>query len=151
MITEASTERRHRLLVEAIEGLNARDFDAYGRMFSNAVVVHTPGQQEPSRGRQARVQWVADLVEAFPDAVVQVTGEFHAGERACVEFTFAGTHTGPLKGGGGSDVAPTNARVGFEYCITYKYDADDLATEIHEYYDQLELLLPLGVLKPAAR
>jgi ketosteroid isomerase-like protein len=144
-----STERRQRLLVEAIEGLNAHDFDVYGRMFADDVVVHTPGQKEPSRGRAARMQWVADLLEAFPDGVVEVTGSFDVADRGCAEFTFAGTHTGPLKGAGGRVVPPTNARVTFPYGIVYRYGEDDLATEVHEYFDQLELLLPLGLLKPA--
>lgn len=149
MIAEVSTERRERILVEAIDGLNARDLEAYGRMFAEDVLVSTPGQQEPSRGRAARVQWVADLVRAFPDATVDIVGSFYAGNRACVEFAFAGTHTGPLAGADGSSVPATNARVTFPYCIVYRYGEDDLATEVHEYFDQLELLMPLGVLRPA--
>jgi len=144
-----STERRQAILVDAIAGLNARRLDVYGRMFTDDVVVHTPGQHEPSRGRAARVQWVADLLEAFPDATVDIVGSFYDGDRGCVEYAFVGTHTGPLKGAGGIVVAPTNASVRFPYCITYAYDDDDLAAEVHEYFDQVELLVPLGLLKPA--
>jgi len=142
-------ERRRQLLTEAIAGLNARDLDAYGRMFAEDVVVYTPGQQEPSRGRAARVQWLVGLLEAFPDGTAEVVGSLGDGDRPCAEFRFSGTHTGPLKGADGSVVAPTNARVSFPYCIVYTYGEDDLATEIHEYFDQVELLLPLGLLKPA--
>jgi hypothetical protein len=149
MITEVGTERRQRLLDEAIAGMNAHDLEAYGRMFGDDVLVHTPGSTEPSRGREARLQWVDGLLAAFPDASVQVVGSFFAGDQGCVEFTFAGTHTGPLVGADGAAVQPTNARVTFPYCIAYTYDGNDLATEVREYYDQLALLLPIGVLKPA--
>jgi len=149
MITAASTERRQQLLAEAIAGMNAGDLAAYGRMFAEDVVVHTPGAAEPSRGREARVAWVAGLLTAFPDAVVTTVGSFYTGDHGCVEFTFVGTHTGPLQGAGGSVVAPTNAKVAFPYCIAYTYGEDDLATEVREYYDQVELLVPLGLLKPA--
>lgn len=149
MITEASSERRQRLLDEAIAGMNARDLDAYGRMFAHDVLVYTPGSTEPSRGREARMQWVDGLLAAFPDALVTVVGSFFTGDQGCVEFRFAGTHTGPLVGADGTAVQPTNARVTFPYCIAYTYDGDDLATEVREYYDQLALLLPIGVLKPA--
>lgn len=143
-----SDERRQRILVEAIDGLNARDLEAYGRMFSPDVVVYSPGSTEPSIGRAARLAWVDGLLAAFPDAVVTIAGSFYAGDRGYVEFTFAGTHTGPLQAAGGA-VPPTNAWVAFPYVITYTYGADDLATEVREYFDQLELLLPLGVLVPA--
>jgi hypothetical protein len=140
-------ERRQQILVRAIDGMQAGDLDAYGAMFTQDVLVHTPGA-EPSRGRAARVAWVADLLAAFPDATFSIEGSFYAGDRGCVEFTFTGTHTGPLRGAGGV-VPPTGARVTFPYCITYVYDGDDLAREIHEYYDQMELLGPLGLVTPA--
>lgn len=145
-----SVERRNRLLLEAIDGMNARDLEAYGRMFSEDVAVRAPGSTEPVMGRAARVAWVAGLLAAFPDAVVTIVASFHDGERGCVEFRFAGTHTGPLVAADGSVVPPTGAWVTFPYCITYRFDEDDLATEVNEYYDQLELLLPLGLLVPPA-
>ena len=143
-----STAERQHLLDLAIKGLNARDWDAYGRMFAEGVVVYSPGSKEPSTGREARVQWVRDLIEGFPDGIVEVTGSFGQGDRLCAEFAFAGTHTGPLKGAGGT-VPPTNARVEFPYCITYVYESDE-AVEVREYFDQLELLMPLGLLQPVS-
>lgn len=139
-------ERRH-MLEQAIKGLNARDWDAYGQMFAEDVAVFSPGAKEPSIGRAARVQWVIDLIEAFPDGAVELKGMFGEGDHLCAEFAFGGTHTGPLKTPGG-DVPPTNARVEFPYIIAYEYEGD-LAREVREYYDQLELLLPLGLMKPA--
>jgi ketosteroid isomerase-like protein len=143
-----SDERRQQLLTRAIDGMNSGDLDAYGAMFAEDVLVYGPGSPEPARGRAARVGWVADLLAAFPDGSVAIRGSFYAGQRGCVEFAFSGTHTGPLKGAGGI-VPPTGASVSFPYCITYVFDGDDLATEVREYFDQLELLGPLGLLKPA--
>jgi ketosteroid isomerase-like protein len=141
-----SLEGRLHLLEQAIKGLNARDWDAYGRMFAEDVVVYSPGSREPSRGRAARVQWVVDLIGAFPDGVVELKGAFGQGDHLCAEFAFAGNHTGPLKVPDG-EVPPTNARVEFPYCIAYDYEGDE-ATEVREYFDQLELLMPLGLLRP---
>jgi predicted ester cyclase len=142
-----STEERVHLLEQAIKGLNARDWEAYGRMFAENVAVYSPGSKEPSMGRAARVQWVVDLIRAFPDGIVELKTTFGQGDHLCAEFAFAGTHTGPLKTPGG-DVPPTNARVEFPYCIAYDYEGE-LAAEVREYFDQLELLLPLGLMKPA--
>ncbi len=141
-------KRKHQLLSDAIAGMNARDLDAYGAMFAADVRVHGPGSSELI-GRAARVGWVADLLAAFPDAVVEMTSEVYADDRGSAEFRFTGTHTGPLKAADGAIVAPTGARVSFPYCVVYWYDDDDLATEIHEYFDQVALLEPLGLLAPA--
>jgi len=141
--------RKHQRLDDAVAGMNARDLDRYGSMFALDVRVYAPGMSEPSIGRQARVEWVADLLAGFPDAVVELTSDVFAGDRGCAEFRFTGTHTGPLKAAGGAIVAPTGARVSFPYCIAYWYDDEDLATEIHEYFDQLELLAPLGLVGSA--
>jgi predicted ester cyclase len=142
-----SMDARQHLLDQAIKGLNARDWDAYGRMFAEDVAVYSPGSTEPSVGRAARVQWVVDLIEAFPDGTVELKGSFGEGDRLCAEFAFAGTHTGPLKTPGG-EVPPTGARVEFPYIISYDYDGNE-AKQVREYYDQLELLLPLGLMQPA--
>jgi ketosteroid isomerase-like protein len=143
-----SLEGRLLLLEQAIKGLSARDWDAYGQMFAEDVAVYSPGSKEPSLGRAARVQWVVDLIRAFPDAIIELKGTFGQGDHLCAEFAFAGTHTGPLNTPGG-EVAPTNARVEFPYCIAYDYKGN-MATEVREYFDQLELLMPLGLLQPAS-
>lgn len=141
-------DRKAQLLADAIDGMNVGDLQRYGAMFTQDVCVYTPGQKGPSLGRAARVRWVADLFVAFPDGHVDITSSVFSGDRGCAEFAFSGTHTGPLKGADGAVVAPTGARVAFPYCVVYWYGDDDLATEIHEYFDQVELLVPLGLLGP---
>ena len=142
-----STEQRLHVLEEGAKGLNAGDWDAYGRVFAEDVVLYSPGQQGPARGRAARVKLVRELMEAFPDGVVEVTSTFGQGDLICVECTFAGTHTGPLIAPDGSTVPPTNARVDFPYCLVMRFEGDEVV-ELHEYYDQLEILMPLGILEP---
>jgi hypothetical protein len=66
MITEVSTERRRLLLAEAIAGMNARDLDAYGRMFAEDVS-YTPGSTEPP-GTGGTLQWVDGLSPRSPIA-----------------------------------------------------------------------------------
>jgi ketosteroid isomerase-like protein len=143
-----STEARQHLLEQAVKGMNARDWEAYGRVFAEDVVVSTPGASEPVRGRAARVQSIAALMEAFPDGIVETTRSFATGDLNCVECMFIGTHTGPLTAADGSVVPATNARVRFPYCVIMRFEGDEVV-EVHEYYDQLELLLPLGLMKPA--
>jgi len=142
-----STEERRQLLDQAVKGMNARDWGTYGRVFAEDVVVSTPGEPEPVRGRAARVRSIADLMEAFPDGTVETTRTFAVGDLVCVECMFTGTHTGPLKTPDGSSVHATHQRVRFPYCVIMRFEGDEVA-EVHEYYDQLELLLPLGLMRP---
>ena len=139
-----STEERQNLLDQEVKGMNARDWETCGRVFAEDVIVSTPGEPEPVRGRAARVRSIEDLMEAFPDGVVETTRSFAHGDLVCVECMFAGTHTGPLKAADGSIVPATNTRVSFPYCVIMRFEGDEVA-EVHEYYDQLDLLVPLGL------
>ncbi len=128
-----------------VKALNDRDWDAYGREYSSDLVVEAPGLK--SSGRDARVKWVQDLIVAFPDGHATVNRVFGSGEWACAELVFAGTHLGPLASGDGV-VAPTHRTVRFPYCLVIRVQ-DGQVAELHEYFDQVELLTQLGLLAHA--
>ena len=140
-----SIERYELAVDQAVRALNARDWETYGQLWAQSLVTHAPGLGEPAKGRDARVQWVQGLMEAFPDGRVEKKQSFGHGDRLCVELTFAGTHKGPLLGPSGNATPATNKRVRFPYCLILKFDGGEV-TELHEYYDQLELLTQLGLM-----
>lgn len=132
----------NRLLDEIATSLNARDWAAYGRLFAPDLVVHAPGLH--TIGRDARVKWVQDLIVAFPDGRIAVERVFAHGDLVCAELRFAGTHTGPMNSAGGT-VPATNREVTFPYCLVLRTTAEQIA-ELHEYFDQMELVTQLGLL-----
>jgi steroid delta-isomerase-like uncharacterized protein len=122
----------------------ARDWDAYGSVFAEDLLMVTPALPDPTRGREARVQFVQGIMESFPDGVVEIQRHFGQGDWACAEVLFTGTHTGPMAGPDGTEIAPTGKPVEWPYCMVMRF-RDGLVSELYEYYDQLRLLTQLGL------
>ena len=132
--------------VEAAESaIAARDWEAYGGIFAEDLVMVTPSLQGTTTGRQARYHVVQGIMSPFPDGVVEVQRSFGQGDWACLEVLFTGTHTEPMPGPGGSEIPATNRAVKLPYCMVMKF-RDGLVSELYEYYDQLDLLTQLGLM-----
>ena len=123
----------------------ARDWEAYGSVFAENLKMVTSMLPGVTTGREARVQLVQGIVEAFPDGVVEIQRHFGKGDWACVEVLFTGTHTGPMQGADGSEIPATHKSVKWPYCMVMKFE-DGLVSELYEYYDQVSLLTQLGVM-----
>lgn len=137
-------ERIDRWTAEGTRALNERDWDAYGRLFSEALLMRAPGLPGITTGREARVTLIKGILDAFPDGQAELERSFGEGDWACLQLQFAGTHTGPLATPDGGQIPPTNRPVRFPYCIVVRLGQNGEAVEIDEYYDQLELLTQLG-------
>lgn len=132
--------------VEAAEwAIAARDWEAYGRIFAEDLVMVTPSLPGTTTGRQVRVQVVRGIMSPFPDGVVQVQRSFGQGDWACLEVLFTGTHTEPLPGPGGTEIPATHRAVKLPYCMVMKF-RDGLVSHLYEYYDQLDLMTQLGLM-----
>jgi ketosteroid isomerase-like protein len=121
------------------------DWEAYGSVFAEYLLMVTPALSGTATGRDARVAFVQGIVDSFPDGVVEVQRYFGKGDWACVEVLFSGTHTGPMPGPGGTEIPPTNKPVKWPYCMVMRFK-DGLVSELYEYYDQLALLTQLGLM-----
>lgn len=133
-----------RFISEACRALNDRDWDAYGKLFAEELVMRTPSIPGVATGRAARVEFVQDIFAAFPDGKISTVSTLADGDWGCTEVHFVGTNTGPMEGADGADIAPTDKPVEFDYCIVAKF-SDGVITELHEYYDQLGMLTQLGI------
>ena len=134
-----------RFVKEAEQSIAARDWEAYGSVFAEDLLMVTSALPGITRGRDARAQFVKGIIDSFPDGVVEVQRSFGKGDWACVEVLFTGTHTGPMAGPGGAEIPPTGKSVKWPYCMVMKFK-DGLVSELYEYYDQLDLLTQLGLM-----
>jgi predicted ester cyclase len=82
--------------------------------------------------------------QAMPDVRGKVTTAFAAGNRAVLEVTYEGTHTGPFKGPSGN-VPPTGRRQVTPAAWILEFDGGKIK-ESHQYFDMLSLLQQLGAL-----
>ncbi len=126
---------------QSLDRWNAHDRDGFGLLCSDDVEVLGPGGLV-LHGRDGWVQFFDAWQQAFPDCRVEAE-VFGAGDRACEEAGFTGTHTGVLRGPGG-DIAPTDRTVRVAYIATYRV-RDDRVTQVRMSWDQLDVLAQLGL------
>ena len=138
-------EQMERYLAVGARAINTGDWETYASLYSEDLLMVTPGFPGLTTGRDVRVKLAQGLVNAFPDARVEPLRSFGKGDWACFEVLFAGTHTGPMPGPDGTEIAPTNKPVEFPYCMVVKFEAGQ-CSELYEYYDQLSLLAQLGLM-----
>jgi steroid delta-isomerase-like uncharacterized protein len=123
----------------------ARDWEKYGSVFAEDLVMETAMLPGKITGREARIDLVKGIVASFPDGVVEIQRYFGKGDWACVEVLFTGTHTGPMPGPDGTEIPPTHKSVKWPYCMVMKFE-DGLVSKLYEYYDQLSLMTQLGLM-----
>jgi ketosteroid isomerase-like protein len=128
-----------------------REFDA-GDMatatsdFSNDVEIADPGIGTV-RGAGPFREYLESFKRALPDGRVIVDREFEAGDALIVEGRFVGTHTGSLTGPNG-EVRPTGSSVNLRFANVWRIEGHRI-TSHHTYYDQLDLLTQLGLMRDA--
>jgi predicted ester cyclase len=87
---------------------------------------------------------IETLSVAFPDYHLELEQAFGQGEWLALRIHTTGTMTGPLLLSDGSEVPPTGQRIEQEWSALVRFDGDRIA-EFPEYYDQLTLMLQLGL------
>ena len=127
-----------------IEAFNDHDLDRFVELHAESFVHHDPALPEPLKGHRALREFFQGSVTAFPDIQVEKERVFGQGDWVCVEFTFSGTHRGPLLGPGGEMIPATNKPVRFKDCVVLKFEGGEV-TEEREYYDHLGLMTQLGL------
>ncbi len=80
--------------------------------------------------------------QAFPDAVGTVTSAVAEGDKAALEVTWKGTHTGPLVTAEGT-VPASGKHQRTPAALVYTF-AGDKVKESHQYFDSLTLLKQIG-------
>lgn len=100
-------------------------------------------------GRDAVIGYTNGWMKALPDARITVTHEIVSSPWVVQEFTFSGTHTGPLTGPMGT-IQATNRKVSGQCASITRYE-NDLAAETRLYFDVVQLMTQLGVMPVPAK
>jgi ketosteroid isomerase-like protein len=126
-----------------IDAFNLHDVEAFVANEDPDIEFVVPGGVT-LRGRDQVRQFMPLLWEAFPDINLTVTSQVVAGETAVTESTYEGTHTGTWRTPNG-DILPTGRRIRGRQVAVQRVKAGLIASE-HLYFDQLEMLIALGLL-----
>lgn len=128
----------------AIEEFNERDWENFGALHAENVILTAPTLPIPAEGREAVKAWAQGLATAFSDLQWEVTRSFAQDNQVCVEITARGTHNGPLQSPTGKVVPPTNKSVEMHIGGVFTIQ-DDMVSEVHLYNDLMSLLAQLGL------
>jgi steroid delta-isomerase-like uncharacterized protein len=122
-----------------VEGLNRGDVSAADAAFAADCVVHLTGVPEPFRGVGPWKDFVAGLVQAFPDLHFTIEDQLVEGDRVAFRWHATATHTGPL-----GAVAATGKRMAVDGLIIDRVAAGKVK-ERWEQWDQSLMLQQLGL------
>jgi hypothetical protein len=130
-----------------VRAFNGHDGEALRTMCAPNGRLEAPGGVR-LLGRTALAGQAEVLFNGFPDARLTVQNELVSGPRVMQEFTFEGTHTGPLVCANGT-IAATGRKVIVRGVIVGRYERG-VATDVRLYHDQLDALVQLGLAPPRA-
>ena len=143
----AGTQQEARQVIErGITAYNAHDMEALARDAAPDIETTAPGDMKV-KGPQAVKEFNQNFVTAFPDAHVEATNIFTAGNTVIVEGVFTGTHDGTLQTPMG-DVPATGRKVRGEFIRIFEVDRG-LVKRDNLVYDRAQLMTQLGLM-PAA-
>ena len=135
------------LLDTYVERYNAGDLDGVMDLYADDAVQIMP--DGVFQGKEAiRARLALDL-EACPTYHHTVRSFVEQGDSFCDEWTFAGTHDGPLTLPDGTQIPPTGKPVeihGMEFCQV----RDGQLIVDNLYYDNLALATQIGLIPQAA-
>ena len=124
------------------EAFNRRDFAAMTSRYADSITWTDHAQGRTFRTTQEfRDDFLANWVRASSDIRITDARYTDAGETVVSRFTVVGTQDGPL-----GPVPATGERFALALCEMWHFDPSGRVVGGDLYYDQLSLLIQLGVL-----
>ena len=145
MAQELSSAQR--VVRDFIDAVNRRDHERLSRIWTEDATAEAPGDVR-LEGASAVTDYVMAWIAAFPDVRVKTGTSVASGDWVALEYSFEGTHNGPLAGPGG-EVQPTHRQVAIRVAIVCRTSGEKIA-EIHGFWDQLQVLTQLGLMPEPA-
>jgi steroid delta-isomerase-like uncharacterized protein len=124
------------------EAFNQRDFATMTSRYADSITWTDHAQGRTFRTRQEFTDdFLANWVRASSDIRIADPRYTDAGETVVCRFTVVGTQDGPL-----GPVPATGGQFALDLCEMWHFDASGRVVGGDLYYDQLSLLVQLGVM-----
>ncbi len=111
------------LIQARYEAVNAHDLDRFQSFYADRVVWRDPATARPAKGPRAVRRRLETWIGAVPNLKWNLDELFGEGDRLCAQFTFTGTHRGPLLDGRGNELAPGRKGLRIRGAGVYVIDA----------------------------
>ena len=135
------------VIQQRIEATNTQDWELWESLHTPDATRTAPEFEEPLQGAAAMRFAIETLGTAFPDYHLELRQAFGEGEWLAVRLHTTGTMTGPLTLSDGVVVPPTGQSIEQDWSALVRFEGDHIA-EFHEFYDQLLLMVQLGLITP---
>jgi steroid delta-isomerase-like uncharacterized protein len=137
------------VLEQAIESWNEKDRDRWETLYTDDVVYEAPGGQRISGLADLKEQYFDALVTAAPDRASRDVVLLAEGEYVVEQARYIGTHTGPLRSPEGVEIPATGKPFDVPFVAVFRVQSGKISS-IRIYYDQMELLMQLGLIPGAS-
>ena len=125
-----------------IDAFNTGDWEQLGASFAADSLYNELGTQRKIEGPEKIVELFKAWKTAFPDAVGTVTSAMASGDKAALELTWKGTHTGPLETAEGT-IPASGKQQETPAAVFFTFDGDKIKESRH-YFDSMTLLKQIG-------
>jgi hypothetical protein len=146
--TMATTEERDAELMQTLDDAwNAQDPEVFVARHKPDVVVHWPGQAEPTRGIDDHLAESIAFWKMAPDQHLDNRPYrifFASGNYTCSVARFRGTMTGPMVTADGSEIPPTGKTFDVDFYTVAQWD-DGQIVEENLMYDLVTFMKQLGL------
>jgi ketosteroid isomerase-like protein len=144
---ELSRDEQIAIIEQRLDATNSRDWDRWESLHTADAVRTAPELDQPLVGAAAMRAAIETLSVAFPDYHLELRQAFGQGAWLAVQLHTTGTMTGPLTLSDGVEVPAMGRGIDQDWAALVRFDGDHIA-EFHEFYDQLTLMLQLGLVSP---
>jgi steroid delta-isomerase-like uncharacterized protein len=143
MATEAlTTEEIVKLARKQIDAFNTGDWEQLRASLATDSLYDELGTQRKIEGPEKIVELFKAWKTAFPDAAGTVTSAVASGNKAALEVTWKGTHTGPLETPEGT-IPASGKRQETPAAYFFAFEGDKIKESRH-YFESLTLLKQIG-------
>ena len=127
---------------EQISAFNTGDWALMRGSLASDARYEEFGTQRKIEGSEKIVEIFKGWKTAFPDVVGTVTSSLASGNRAVLEVTWKGTHTGPLTTAEGT-IPASGKPMETPGAVFYTFEGNEI-TSSRQYFDSLTLLKQIG-------
>jgi len=132
-----------------IDAFNKKQLDKLMALYAKNCKNAQPHLPAPLKGVAATEKDLGGFLRAFPNGKMKATVVIVKGDTVAMEWTFTGTHTGPLEGPNGT-LPPTGKKVTVKGAEFTRHDANGLIVDERGYFDLANFMAQLGIGAPPA-
>ncbi len=125
---------------------NSQNWDVFKKRHAEDVAVYWPGQQEPTKGREAHYKESVEFFKIFDNKLANKPYKilFAEGNHTCSIADWTATMVGPMKMPEGKVIQPTHKTAKLEFCTVATWNGQEIIEE-RLFYDQVSMMKQLGI------